>query len=59
MRAGTEEDPGWVFLPASESQNLSKIPMKERKVKNACGQKMPTQNRSARSKTVTEKSGKK
>ena len=32
--------------------------VKERKVKNACGEKMPTHNRRARGKTVTKKPGK-
>ena len=47
-----------VFLPACESQNVPKMSVKEPKVKNACGLKMPTQNRSASGKTVMEKSGK-
>ena len=37
MKAGTEEDPAWGAPARIESQNVSKISVKEHKVQNACG----------------------
>ena len=37
VRASTEKDTGLGVLPASESQNVPKMSVKERKVKNVCG----------------------